>query len=93
MSHLPSDQLTLRQQTILDTVRRYPGRFTRSGLAKMLVGAKSWSDAEFPEYGRFAGRSRKDVTFDIDVLLQQGFLALDGHERLVPLDVTTGRAT
>ncbi len=93
MSHLSANQLSPRQQTILDVVRRYPGRFTRSGLAKMLVGAKSWSDAEFPDYGRFAGRSRKDVTFDIDVLLQQGFMALDGHERLVPPAVTKRRAT
>ena len=53
-------QLTPVQQAILDVVRKYPGRFSRSGLAKMLVGAKSWQDTSFPEYGRFSQHRRKD---------------------------------
>jgi hypothetical protein len=76
--------LTPRQQAILDAVRKYPGRFTRSGLAKMLVGAKSWTGREYPEYGRFAGYGRKAITFDIDALVQQGVLALNAHQYLVP---------
>ncbi|MFQ5434867.1 MAG: hypothetical protein ACE5FD_08320 [Anaerolineae bacterium] len=78
------NQLTTLQQNILNIVRKYPGRFSRSGLAKMLVGAKSWQGREYPEYGRFAGHGRKTLTFDIDILLQQGFLTLDGRDRLVP---------
>jgi hypothetical protein len=37
-------QLAPIQQTILVVVHTYPGQFSRSGLAKMLVGAKSWED-------------------------------------------------
>jgi hypothetical protein len=76
-------QLTPLQQTILNAVHHYPGRFNRSGLAKMLVGAKSSPDDALPEFGCFATRSRKSVTFDIDVLVQQGYLALDGRQHLV----------
>ncbi|MBE2220381.1 MAG: hypothetical protein IAF02_02515, partial [Anaerolineae bacterium] len=52
--------LTSRQQIILEVVSKHPGQFTRSGLAKMLVGAKSWQDADFPDYGRFSSHRRKD---------------------------------
>jgi hypothetical protein len=83
MTQVPPAQLTPLQQTILDAVRHYPGRFNRSGLAKMLVGTKSSPDADLPEYGSFATRSRKSVTYDIDVLLQQGYLEVDGHQRLI----------
>ena len=67
----------------MNAVRQYPGQFSRSGLAKMLVGAKSWQDRDFPEYGRFASYGRKDITYQIDILLQQGFLELDGQEHLI----------
>lgn len=83
MSQQPPTQLTSLQRAILDIVRAYPGQFSRSGLAKMLVGAKSWQDTEFPEYGRFAGYGRKEITFDIDVLLQQGYLAQDAQNHLL----------
>lgn len=79
-----SASLTPVQQTILEVVGKYPGRFTRSGLAKMLVGAKSWQEREYPEYGRLAGHGRKTITYDIDVLVQQGMLALDGWQKLAP---------
>jgi hypothetical protein len=49
----------------------------------MLVGAKSWQGREYPEYGRFANRRRKDLTYQIDILVQQSYLRLDGHNRLV----------
>lgn len=69
-------------------VRQYPGQFSRSGLAKMLVGARSWQETGYPEYGRFASYGRKEITYQIDILLQQGFLELDGQERLI---ATSGR--
>ena len=72
------------QQVILDTVHRHPGQFSRSGLAKLLVGARSWEDTNYPEYGRLAGYRRKDVAYQVDVLCQQGFLGLDSRERLIP---------
>ena len=78
-------QLTPVQQTILDVVRKYPGRFSRSGLAKMLVGAKSWQDTSFPEYGRFSQHRRKDVGYQVEVMLQQGQLQLDGRDCLIPV--------
>lgn len=83
MSQQPPGQLTSLQRAILDIVRQHPGRFSRSGLAKMLVGAKSWQDTDFPEYGRFAGHGRKEITFDIDILLQQGYLVQDVQNHLL----------
>ncbi|MFQ5420955.1 MAG: hypothetical protein ACE5EY_11415 [Anaerolineae bacterium] len=79
---MPSDQLTPLQQTLLDVVRKYPGRFSRSGLAKMLVGARSWQGREYPEFGRLAGYGRKQITGEIDSLLQQKFLAEDGRQKI-----------
>ncbi|MCB0019085.1 MAG: hypothetical protein KDE09_14950 [Anaerolineales bacterium] len=70
------------QEAVLAVVQQYPGHFSRSGLAKMLVGARSWQDTGYPEYGRFASYGRKDITYQIDILLQQGFLELDSHEHL-----------
>jgi hypothetical protein len=72
----------------LAAARQYPGHFSRSGLAKMLVGARSWQETDYPEYGRFASYGRKEITYQIDILLQQGFLELDGQERLI---ATSGR--
>jgi len=85
MPHFPADQLSPWQQTILDVVGRYPGRFTRSGLAKMLVGAKSWQDTSYAEYGHFATQRRKDVDYLVDILLQQEHIQLDGNNRLIPV--------
>lgn len=78
-------QLTPVQQAVLDVVGKYPGRFSRSGLAKMLVGAKSWQDTSFPEYGRFSQHRRKDVGYQVEVMLQQGQLQLDGRDCLIPV--------
>lgn len=83
MTGLSPQELSRLQRDILDVVSRYPGRFSRSGLAKMLVGAKSWQNADFPDYGRFSAHGRKDITYQIDILLQQGFLALDSREHVV----------
>ena len=76
--------LTPLQQVIVDVVKEHPHQFYRSGLAKMLVGAKSWHDKEFSEYGRFSSLRRKDVLYQVDILLQQGYMQLDAHECLVP---------
>jgi hypothetical protein len=71
------------QQAILDVVGKYPGQFSRSGLAKMLVGAKSWQETDLPEYGRFSEYRRKEVGFQVEILLQQSYLALDSGGRLI----------
>jgi hypothetical protein len=72
--------LTPVQQAILDVVGKYPGQFSRSGLAKMLVEAKSWQGRENPAYGRLAGHGRKAVTFDIDVLVSRNsYTAIARH--------------
>jgi hypothetical protein len=83
MTQSPVEQLSPFQQTILDVVLKYSGQFSSSGLAKMLVGARSWQDANHPEYGRFARHGRKGITYQVDILLQQGFLQLDGREHLI----------
>ena len=85
MTQPPINQLTPLQQAILNIVRKYPGQFSRSGLAKMLAGAKSWQNTDFPEYGRFASHTRKAVTTDIEILVQQGYLALNGRNQLIPI--------
>lgn len=84
-------QLTPVQQAILDVVSKYPGRFSRSGLAKMLVGAKSWQDTSFSEYGRFSPYRRKDMSYQVEIMLQQGQLQLDGRDCLIPV-VSTDKA-
>ncbi|NHZ71676.1 MAG: hypothetical protein GWP17_01145 [Aquificales bacterium] len=83
-STLPS--LTPLQQTLFDAVCKYPGRFSRSGLAKMLVGTKSWQDTSYPEYGRFANHRRKDLDYQIEILLQQGYLHSDGAGHLIAFE-------
>jgi hypothetical protein len=83
-------QLTLVQQAVLDVVSRYPGHFSRSGMAQMLVGAKSWQETDLPEYGRFAQYRRKEVGFQVEILLQQGYLELDGHGYLIPGPMPSG---
>jgi hypothetical protein len=79
-------QLTPFQQAIIDIVSQYPGQFTRSGLAKMLVGAKSWQDASYPEYGRFAQYTRKELAYQIEILGQQGYVGSDKDGHLIPAE-------
>jgi len=84
---MSEQRLSPIQKIILACVHDRPGQLTRSGLAKLLVGSSSARVAEFsddPDFGRLAGRGRKTVTVDIDILLQQGHLALNGAGRLVP---------
>lgn len=51
----------------------------------MLAATRSWQDTHYPEYGRLRGHKRKDVLFQIDVLLQQGYLVLTGPHSMVVL--------
>jgi len=49
----------------------------------MLVGAKSWQDTSFPVYGRFSHYRRKDIANQIEIMLQQEQLHLDGRSCLI----------
>ena len=82
-----ASELTAVQQTILASAGRNPGRYSRSGLAKLLVGSRSSLTAGLandPDFGRLAGHGRKSVTFEINILIQQGYLALDHNQHVVP---------
>jgi len=79
--------LTPVQETILLAAGRNPGRYTRSGLAKLLAGSTSSRAASLsadPGYGSLADHGRKAITFEIDILIQQGFLTLDLHQNVIP---------
>jgi hypothetical protein len=91
MTNQPPNRLTPLQRTLLETAGRYPGRFHRSELAKMLAGVRSWPDKEMPEYGRLARYGRKELTNQIDILLQQGYLELDWRNRLLVAPATNSR--
>jgi len=45
--------------------------------------------ADNPYYGRLTDHGRKAITFEIDILLQQGFLVLDLKEGLVPAGIAS----
>ncbi len=92
MAHQQPAQLPPLHQLILETVAAYPGQFSRSELAKLLVGSGSARVTEFdehPAFGRLGGHGRKAVTLEIDILLQQKFLDLDSGNRLwaVPISL------
>ena len=88
MRLVPMDKrLTPVQETILASAGRNPGRYTRSSLAKLLVGSGSSRAAGLvndPDYGRLSGHGRKAITFEIDILIQQSYLKLDQHQHVVP---------
>lgn len=80
-----ADLLTPLQEAILSCAGRNPGQFTRSGLAKLLVGSGSsrvTGLTDDPDYGRLAEHGRKAVTFEIDILIQQGYLDLDQRQHV-----------
>jgi hypothetical protein len=86
MDYKPPDHLPSMHQVILATAHHHSGRFKRSELAKLLAGSKSVriSDSiDLPEFGRLAEFSRKAITFEIDILLQQKYLALDEHNKVI----------
>ena len=78
-------KLSAVQEIILAAVRQHPAQFSRTGLAQMLAAARSWQDTGYPEYGQLRGYQRKDVLFQIDILLQQGYLTLTGAHSMVVL--------
>ncbi len=80
------DHLSSIQQTILACVSAEPGQWSRSSLAKLLAGSRTRRSPDLsthPEYGRLTGHGRKAITFEVDILLQQGFLSLDPHGHLL----------
>ena len=80
------EELSFAQQTILTCIQARPGVYTRSALAKMLVGSESARVSEFtgqPCFGRLSDHGRKEITFEIDILLQQGYLELDNGGKIV----------
>lgn len=79
---------TRTQQLILACVEAHSGQFLRSEIAKLLVGSHSIRIAphkEDPFYGRLAEYSRKMLLYDIDILLQQGYLHLDANQKMVTI--------
>ncbi len=83
MTKPENQDLASLQQGIVDVVRKYPQQFYCSELAKLLVGAKSYEGRGIAEYGRFAHHRRKAILYQVDILLQQGYLALDAFNHLV----------
>jgi hypothetical protein len=47
---------------------------------------------EHPDYCRLAQYGRKEIIYLIDILVQQGFLELDGHGHLIPVSATSAGA-
>jgi hypothetical protein len=89
---IPPGQLSTVQQAILACTGDYPAQFSRSALAKLLAGSRTTRAgdlADNPYYGRLTGHGRKAITFEIDILLQQGFLELDLEEQLVPAGIVS----
>ena len=83
---MSSSDLAYIQRILVTCVRDNPGRLNRSELAKLLVGSralemKKWAGNKWN--GRLRGMIRKSVTVDVDILLQQGYLALDSREMVV----------
>ncbi|HJW89483.1 MAG TPA: RecQ family ATP-dependent DNA helicase [Anaerolineales bacterium] len=79
----PEEEIT---KAILACVEELPGRFPRSGVAKLLVGSKSVRVENYinhPIYNRLAGLSRSKVMTQIDKLLTSGQLAKDYHGKIV----------
>lgn len=79
-------RLTPVQEMILAVAGRNPGCYSRSNLAKLLVGSKSSRAADLandPDFGCLADHGRKEITFEIDILIQQSFLALDHNQHVI----------
>lgn len=86
MQDIDQQELTPIQQAIMSCVRDEPGQWSRSSLAKLLVGSKSSRAAamgDHPNCGRLANHGRKEITFEIDILIQQHLLSTDHQGKLV----------
>jgi hypothetical protein len=79
--------LTAMQRIILAAAQRQPGQYSRSTLAKLLAGSRSRRLGvliDSPDHGRLSPYSRKAITDQIDILLQQGWLGLDAYQNVMP---------
>ena len=62
---------------IRECVSAFPNQLPRSGVAKIFVGSESERVEQYqtyPLYNRLAGRSRVDVTLQVDALIEAGIL-------------------
>lgn len=83
---MKSSDLVYIQRIIIACVRENPGCFNRSELAKLLVGSRALEIAKWEGsrwHNQLRGMTRKSVTGDVDILLQQGYLALDSRQKVV----------
>ena len=83
---MSSPELEYIHRIIVACLRDNPGRLNRSELAKLLSGSralemKKWAGNKW--HNRLRGMTRKSVTLDVDILLQQGDLALDSRGQMV----------
>jgi len=86
LQSIDRQELTPIQQTIMSCVRDEPGHWSRSSLAKLLVGSKSSRSVamvDHTNYGRLANHGRKEIAFKIDILIQQHLLFTDHQGKLV----------
>jgi hypothetical protein len=86
MPNKQKDQLPPLHQAIVNVVAEETGQFSRSELAKLLVGSKSSrivGYSQHPAFGRLAEYGRKSITVEIDILLQQQYLTLDKTNKLI----------
>ena len=84
--HMESSELVYIQRIIVACVRDNSGRLNRSELAKLLVGSRALEMAKWEGsrwHNQLRGMNRKSVTGDVDILLQQGYLDLNSHEKVV----------
>lgn len=80
---LPDAEIT---RAILECVSALPGKLSRSGVAKLLVGSRSKRVEEYhthPTFNRLSGRSRVEVIKKVDRLLACGRLAKDERSYLI----------
>jgi ATP-dependent DNA helicase RecQ len=80
-------EFTEMQRVILACVCSLPGQLPRSGIAKLLVGSPSVRVEALrghPFYGRLSGHRREEVMREVDWLIEQGCLVLDGHGKAMP---------
>ena len=87
---MTSSDLAYIQRLIVACVRDNPGRLNRTELAKLLAGSqalemKKWAGNRWN--GRLHGLTRKSITEDVDILLQQGYLTLDSREQAVVVEM------
>lgn len=81
---------------ILECVQALPGELPRSGVAKLLVGSSSQRVEKYtahPLYNRLSNRNRSDVTWQVDTLLEMGYLQQDKSGHLVLTDTQAKSTT